>query len=132
MRNITALEFARLYSDLLLVEVLPRAEVAAKLREMADMIDSNRMRLHEAYSMEAVHEKTVATTTLILHFYQQNPSRSDDFTEQEMEIFSAMGLGLRCGLGRRILEKICRRQQVKADTLREYEQRITKRLSSQA
>ena len=31
---------------------------------------------------------------------------------------------IRLGLGRRILEKICRRQPVNADTLREYEQRI--------
>ena len=30
----------------------------------------------------------------------------------------------RRGLGRRILEKICRRQHVNADTLREYDQRI--------
>jgi hypothetical protein len=71
MRNITALEFARLFSDLLLVETLPREEVAAKLRELADMVDSRRLVLHEAYSMEAVHEKLVAETTLILRFYQQ-------------------------------------------------------------
>jgi hypothetical protein len=31
---------------------------------------------------------------------------------------------VRFGLGRRILEKICRRELVNADTLREYEQRI--------
>jgi len=61
MRNVTALEFARLYSDLLLVETLPREEVAAKLREIADLIESKppKLVLHEAYSMEAVNETTV-------------------------------------------------------------------------
>jgi len=72
MRNVTALEFARLYSDLLLVETLPREEVAAKLREIADLIESKppKLVLHEAYSMEAVNETTVASTTLLLHFHQ--------------------------------------------------------------
>ena len=31
---------------------------------------------------------------------------------------------MRLGLGRRILEKICRRQPVKVDTLRDYEAKI--------
>jgi DNA-binding CsgD family transcriptional regulator len=97
MKNVTALDFASLWSEMLLVGVLPKSEVAKKLRELADMIDIRtppRLVLHEAYSMEQVQTNMVATTTLILRFYLQNPVPNEDFTEQEKEIFAAMALGL--------------------------------------
>jgi DNA-binding NarL/FixJ family response regulator len=98
MKNITALDFARLYADFVLVETLSGTELATKLSEIADMVEIKppeaRLVLHEAYSLESVYETTVAYTTLLLRFRQQGPSRSDEFTEQEMEIFKAMALGL--------------------------------------
>jgi DNA-binding NarL/FixJ family response regulator len=98
MRNVTALDFARLYADFVLVETLSGTELATTLREIADMVEIKppeaRLVLHEAYSLESAHETMVAVTTLLLRFRQQGPSRCDEFTEQEMEIFKAMALGL--------------------------------------
>jgi len=71
MRNITALNFASLFGDLLLAGPIPPPEVSKKLRETADMMDSRppKLVLYEAYSMEEVQQNTRA-----YHFNSALPS----------------------------------------------------------
>jgi hypothetical protein len=73
----TALDFAKLFHGSMEFEILPKEQVAAKLRELADLVERKefpRLALHEAHSLQSTEVNYFGATTLVLKFqYLRDP-----------------------------------------------------------
>jgi len=68
MKNITALDFATLHPSFGLYDTLPRSQVAGKLREIAELIDSGMLVIQSASSLDTMHEGQLAHTSVLFNF----------------------------------------------------------------